>query len=208
MGNDKYTLIFQNVVVIVLTCCWYSPLFPLLPTFRFSVNCCTAKIHTCFAAGSYGCCVRRGCCLWRGFQMHRYVQRTVCTVSYICVQRLSCTYTGWSRIRNCINPYNWQTGFNHCLIDVDWVRKEIDCLLDWSLIDSFIHWLIDWLIYWFIDCLLDLVGLGEKFGKERVFNTPLCEQGIAGFGIGEIRHNIDNFIIVLYLYRMYVHIKI
>jgi 2-oxoisovalerate dehydrogenase E1 component beta subunit len=28
------------------------------------------------------------------------------------------------------------------------------------------------------------VGLGEKFGKERVFNTPLCEQGIAGFGIG------------------------
>lgn len=28
------------------------------------------------------------------------------------------------------------------------------------------------------------VGLREKHGKERVFNTPLCEQGIAGFGIG------------------------
>merc|ERR1711894_679608 len=28
------------------------------------------------------------------------------------------------------------------------------------------------------------VGLQEKHGKDRVFNTPLCEQGIAGFGIG------------------------
>jgi 2-oxoisovalerate dehydrogenase E1 component beta subunit len=28
------------------------------------------------------------------------------------------------------------------------------------------------------------VGLQEKFGKDRCFNTPLCEQGIAGFGIG------------------------
>nr|XP_033332406.1 2-oxoisovalerate dehydrogenase subunit beta, mitochondrial [Megalopta genalis] len=28
------------------------------------------------------------------------------------------------------------------------------------------------------------VGLQKEFGKERVFNTPLCEQGIAGFGIG------------------------
>lgn len=27
-------------------------------------------------------------------------------------------------------------------------------------------------------------GLQEKFGKERVFNTPLSEQGIVGFGIG------------------------
>ncbi|KAI5596393.1 hypothetical protein POPTR_003G222800v4 [Populus trichocarpa] len=27
-------------------------------------------------------------------------------------------------------------------------------------------------------------GLAEKFGKKRVFNTPLCEQGIVGFGIG------------------------
>jgi 2-oxoisovalerate dehydrogenase E1 component beta subunit len=27
-------------------------------------------------------------------------------------------------------------------------------------------------------------GLGERFGRSRVFNTPLCEQGIAGFGIG------------------------
>ena len=24
----------------------------------------------------------------------------------------------------------------------------------------------------------------DKYGKDRVFNTPLCEQGIAGFGIG------------------------
>lgn len=28
------------------------------------------------------------------------------------------------------------------------------------------------------------VGLQEEFGKHRVFNTPLCEQGIAGFAIG------------------------
>lgn len=28
------------------------------------------------------------------------------------------------------------------------------------------------------------MGLQDKFGKDRVFNTPLCEQGIAGFGIG------------------------
>lgn len=28
------------------------------------------------------------------------------------------------------------------------------------------------------------IGLQEKFGRERVFNTPLCEQGIVGFGIG------------------------
>lgn len=27
-------------------------------------------------------------------------------------------------------------------------------------------------------------GLREEFGHARVFNTPLCEQGIAGFGIG------------------------
>lgn len=27
-------------------------------------------------------------------------------------------------------------------------------------------------------------GLQKKFGEERCFNTPLCEQGIVGFGIG------------------------
>lgn len=27
-------------------------------------------------------------------------------------------------------------------------------------------------------------GLQEKFGEERCFDTPLCEQGIVGFGIG------------------------
>ncbi|CAM9537667.1 unnamed protein product [Sphacelaria rigidula] len=28
------------------------------------------------------------------------------------------------------------------------------------------------------------VGLREQFGPDRVFNSPLCEQGIAGFAIG------------------------
>mmetsp|Transcript_11011 Transcript_11011/g.31105 ORF Transcript_11011/g.31105 Transcript_11011/m.31105 type:complete len:144 (+) Transcript_11011:163-594(+) len=28
------------------------------------------------------------------------------------------------------------------------------------------------------------VGLRERFGDDRVFNTPLCEQGIVGFGVG------------------------
>ncbi|CAH1173757.1 unnamed protein product [Phaedon cochleariae] len=28
------------------------------------------------------------------------------------------------------------------------------------------------------------LGLRDKYGKDRVFNTPLCEQGIAGFAIG------------------------
>uniref|UniRef100_A0A8D9FIF4 2-oxoisovalerate dehydrogenase subunit beta, mitochondrial n=1 Tax=Cacopsylla melanoneura TaxID=428564 RepID=A0A8D9FIF4_9HEMI len=28
------------------------------------------------------------------------------------------------------------------------------------------------------------LGLREKYGKHRVFNTPLSEQGIIGFGIG------------------------
>lgn len=30
-------------------------------------------------------------------------------------------------------------------------------------------------------CTVDLLS---KFGPDRVFNTPLCEQGIAGFAIG------------------------
>lgn len=28
------------------------------------------------------------------------------------------------------------------------------------------------------------IDLKKRFGADRVFNTPLCEQGIAGFGIG------------------------
>lgn len=28
------------------------------------------------------------------------------------------------------------------------------------------------------------LGLQDKYGRERVFNTPLCEQGIVAFGIG------------------------
>lgn len=28
------------------------------------------------------------------------------------------------------------------------------------------------------------VGLRDEFGSDRVFNSPLSEQGIAGFGIG------------------------
>lgn len=28
------------------------------------------------------------------------------------------------------------------------------------------------------------INLLEKYGNDRVFNTPLCEQGIAAFGIG------------------------
>lgn len=31
---------------------------------------------------------------------------------------------------------------------------------------------------------LFIQGLAEEFSRERVFNTPLTEQGIAGFGIG------------------------
>lgn len=31
-------------------------------------------------------------------------------------------------------------------------------------------------------------GLRKKHGKDRVFNTPLCEQGIAGFAIGMAAH--------------------
>lgn len=28
------------------------------------------------------------------------------------------------------------------------------------------------------------MGLAEEYGRERVFNTPLTEQGIVGFGVG------------------------
>merc|ERR1711894_498814 len=28
------------------------------------------------------------------------------------------------------------------------------------------------------------VGLREKYGQDRIFNSPLSEQGIVGFGIG------------------------
>lgn len=28
------------------------------------------------------------------------------------------------------------------------------------------------------------INLQQKYGNDRVFNTPLSEQGIAGFGIG------------------------
>lgn len=29
------------------------------------------------------------------------------------------------------------------------------------------------------------MGLREEFGNDRVFNTPLCEQGIGGFATGK-----------------------
>ena len=36
------------------------------------------------------------------------------------------------------------------------------------------------------DCTLsDERALQSRTGRERVFNTPLTEQGIAGFGIGD-----------------------
>ena len=35
------------------------------------------------------------------------------------------------------------------------------------------------------------VGLREKYGADRVFNTPLSEQGIAGFGIGMAASGFD-----------------
>ena len=33
------------------------------------------------------------------------------------------------------------------------------------------------------------IGLAERFGKNRVFNTPLVEQGIVGFAIGMAAEN-------------------
>ncbi|KAF8201495.1 pyruvate dehydrogenase [Pholiota molesta] len=38
------------------------------------------------------------------------------------------------------------------------------------------------------------MGLAEEFGKERVFNTPLTEQGIAGFGIDYIFPAFDQIV--------------
>ena len=38
-----------------------------------------------------------------------------------------------------------------------------------------------------LSCLINVdmfLVFQDKYGKDRVFNTPLCEQGIAGFGIG------------------------
>ena len=42
-------------------------------------------------------------------------------------------------------------------------------------------WYLEWYNFFIFRCT---VGLQDKYGKDRVFNTPLCEQGIAGFGIG------------------------
>lgn len=33
-------------------------------------------------------------------------------------------------------------------------------------------------------------GLQEKFGSKRVFDTPLCEQGIIGFGVGAAQNGL------------------
>lgn len=39
--------------------------------------------------------------------------------------------------------------------------------------------------YDFIHDILSFYAIPQnKYGKDRVFNTPLCEQGIVGFGIG------------------------
>ena len=45
----------------------------------------------------------------------------------------------------------------------------------------FYFWYLEWYNFFIFRCT---VGLQDKYGKDRVFNTPLCEQGIAGFGIG------------------------
>ncbi len=41
------------------------------------------------------------------------------------------------------------------------------------------------------------VGLQEKFGKDRVFNTPLCEQGIAGWHY--LLRKVDIVLFVVYI---------
>ncbi len=46
------------------------------------------------------------------------------------------------------------------------------------------------------------VGLQEEFGKHRVFNTPLCEQGIAGASMDCMY--VCMFVLVCMYVSMYV----
>ena len=47
------------------------------------------------------------------------------------------------------------------------------------------------------------MGIAEKYGNERCFNTPLSEQGIVGFGIGNYYILISNIINRICSYRWY-----